>query len=182
MERIAAIVEGHLEAHFMNETYPKVLVQRFLPNGDDVALDLIVEAITDQLEIIDKSVERVVILLDRERRAQPALSVVAYIRSKLINHNSKRAYYIGVTDREVENWILADTKLLTDRYNLDAYSYCGDGRGGKGRLSEITGGDLAPRDKARLLKAVSPSNVGNASLSLAKFVEQIDFPWFWASS
>ena len=182
MERIAAIVEEHLEAHFIKETYSRALVQRCLPNGTRVNLDLIVDAIADQLEIIDGTVRRVVVLLDREGRPETCGEMSQYLRNKLSVIDPSRSFYVGVSDRQIENWILADQVFIANHFNLPSYVYCGDGVAGRGRLASLTGGDLSPLDKARILKATSPSRSCDYSMSLSSFITQINFPWYWASS
>ena len=180
MERIVAIVEGHLEYHFMKESYPRVLVQRCIPNGKNVDLDQIIEAISDQLEVIDNSFLKVVILLDRERRKETILEITDYLIYKLLEKNPSRAFYIGVADLMAENWILSDEDYIKRTYLIDDYKYCGDGVAGKSRLATIISNDLAPRDKARMLKAISPMLGSMKSDSLLHFISQIDFPWYWA--
>ena len=182
MERIVAMVEGHLEYHFMKESYPRVLVQRCIPNGRDVGLDLIIEAISDQLEIIDGSFQKVVILLDRERRKEKASEIMSYLRDKLSIKDPSRLFYVGVADLMAENWILSDEHFINSEYLIQDYTYCGDGVAGKSRLAGITGNDLAPRDKARMLKAISSRRGCENSNSLLQFISQIDFSWYWASN
>jgi hypothetical protein len=182
MERIAALVEGHTEHHFMHATYPKVIVQRCIPNGDDVNLDLIVSAIRDQLEVLGGEIRKVVILFDREGRATDAEEVAQYVRDKISDQCNHRKIYIGVSDREVENWIVSDQENMIELYGDKSYLYPGDGHNGKSTLKKLHGVDPAPRDKATILKSCSAQRAGENSPSLKSFLDSIDFDWPWAKS
>lgn len=52
MERIAALVEGHTELHFIRSTYANSIVSRPIPNGKSVAISLIVESIVDAVQAL----------------------------------------------------------------------------------------------------------------------------------
>lgn len=182
MERIAALVEGHTEYHFMQATYPKVIVQRCIPNGDDVDLDLIVAAINDQLEVLGGEIKKVVILFDREGRAVEAGEVSSYVLKKIAGNCNNRSIYIGVSDREIENWIVSDHEHMINLYGDGSYKYSGDGSKGKSTLKKLHGVDPAPRDKALILKSCSAKRSSENSPSLKAFLGSIDFDWAWAQS
>lgn len=180
MERIVALVEGHTETHFVKTAYPNAIVQRPFPNGDDVSLDLIVECINDRLETVGNDIKRVMILLDRERRSLSAEDMSAYLMAGVATANSHRTFYIGVSDREIENWVISDEANIKTLYNVHNYEYPGDGCGGKSRMKQITEVDLSYRDKAHILRSNYCSRMRAKSNSLAAFVAKIDFPWWWA--
>lgn len=179
MERIAALVEGHTETHFVKATYPRAIVQRCLPNGKDVSIDAIVEAIHDRMEILGGEIKKVLIIFDREGRIETPEEIYTYVQGKLSEYCTNRKFYIGISDKQIENWIVADCDYIRKTYNAHDYKYPGDGTGGKEILKRIHGSDQAPGDKARMLKLTTPSKSKDSSLSLAHFVDQIDFPWGW---
>jgi hypothetical protein len=182
MERIAALVEGHTETHFVKAAYPRAIVQRCLPNGKDVHIDLIIETIHDRMEILGGDIKKVIIIFDREGRIETAEQIHSYVREKLNKLCNNRKFYIGVSDKQIENWIVADNEYLRKIYNKIEYQYPGDGTSGKEILKKLHGTDQAPGDKAKMLKLTTPSKSKQNSLSLANFIDQIDFPWDWAEA
>lgn len=180
MERIVALVEGHAETHFVNATYANAIVQRPFPNGDNVDLSLIIDAINDRLETVGNEITKVLVLLDRERRAQPAADVAIHIIEAVREKHPHRSLYVGVSDREFENWILADVEHMIAHTNIHNYAYPGDGCGGKHVLKQLTAGvDLGYRDKALLLKSSYCSRMRPRSPSFDRFAASIDFSWWW---
>jgi hypothetical protein len=182
MEKIAALVEGHTEHHFVSATYPKVIVQRCLPNGISVDLGLIVSTIRDQSEILQGDIKRVIVLFDREGREMSCKEIASTVAKELATVCSGRTYYIGVSDRVIENWIVADEDQMKQFYGNDEYFYPGDGTNGKKILRDLHGSELAPRDKAVILKSCSARSAKARSQSLGDFIDSIDFDWAWAQS
>lgn len=182
MEKIAAIVEGHTEAHFVKATYASVHVTRAIPNGRTVAIDVIVEAIVDAIEVLGGSISKVLILLDREDREMSAIDMAAAIRAGILQKCTGRTLYIGVTDRQIENWIIADEKKMRSLFD-STFQYAGDGTFGKGTLQSLSDGVYrAPGDNALLLKSCSATQGALKSPSLAGLISSIDFDWPWAKS
>jgi hypothetical protein len=182
MERIVALVEGHTEAHFIEATYANAIVQRPFPNGKDVAIDVIVESIVDALETVGGSIKKVVVLLDRERREASAAEIAGRIISELTHKCPSRKIYVGVSDRQIENWILADEIYIRRRFNTE-FRYAGDGFPAKAVLEDLCGRVLkGPRDKANMLKECSALRGSERSESLRMFRNLIDFDWSWATN
>jgi hypothetical protein len=182
MERIVALVEGHMETHFVRSTYGNAVVQRPFPNGRTVDLDLIVESIRDQLETVGGDITKVVILLDREGRDIPAPDMLKYLQDELGKCTSNRNLYIGVSDRQIENWVVADEDHMREKFDAPNYQYVGDGTSGRTTLEKLNGGDAGYRDKAYLLKSCSATGAARRSPSLAAFLQIINFDWGWATS
>ena len=182
MERIAAIVEGHTEEHFVRSTYGAARITRAIPNGRTVDPGVIVDAVLDALELVSGSVTKVLILFDREGRAETAEALAAEVRDGVAARCGDRVLYVGVSDRQIENWVVADEAEMQLRFNA-GYEYGGDGCSGKVVLRDLNGGvSLGPKDTAELLKACSASCAAVKSVSLASFLRQIDFDWNWATS
>jgi hypothetical protein len=182
MERIAAIVEGHTEAHFVHATYAASHIIRPIPNGETVPVEQIIEAILDAMDVIGGNISKILILLDREQREMEAEDFLSKIQSALELRCGTRKLYIGVADRQIENWIVADEQEMRNRYKPD-FEYQGDGCGGKAVLEKINGGvSLGPFDTALLLKSCSANRASTRSSSLARLLKIIDFDWFWAKN
>jgi hypothetical protein len=182
MEKIAAIVEGHTEEHFIRSTYGAVHVVRPIPNGKSVAVPIIVDAILDAIEVLGGGISKIVVLLDREERETSASGLCDAILQGLNAAGCSRKFYIGVSDRQFENWIVADELEMKNRFD-QAFKYEGDGCYGKTILRNLNSGvSLGPRDTAGLLKACSALRASEKSLSLQSFLNLVDFDWPWAST
>ena len=181
MERIVALVEGHTEEHFVRSTYANVIVQRPFPNGKSVSLEFIVDAIVNSLEFVGGNIRRVLILLDREERLLSASDMAAYITNSVSARCPGRLFYVGVSDRHIENWVLADEQQIRMTYGDPQYIYAGDGTNGKPLLKRLLGPiSLGPRDRAQLIRDSSALRGAQKSESLKNFVSRVDFDWYWA--
>lgn len=180
MVKIAALVEGHTETHFINATFPKPHFQRPFPNGKDVSLDLIAESISDALEVVGGEIDAILVLLDREGRAITAQDMAVELSGKLKKLGCNRKIHIGVTDRHLENWILADQEAIREKFQREDFFYAGDGTRGKAILESVAGYAMSPIDKARLLKSCSAIRAKTRSQSLLSWLDSCDFEWHWA--
>jgi hypothetical protein len=165
----------------MKATYPKAIVQRCIPNGKSVSIDKIAESIVEGMEILDGGIKKVIILFDREDRKLVISDIFEKIHQKIGENPCNRSLYIGISDREIENWIVADVEKMIDMYD-DEYHYPGDGTNGKDILKKLHGDDQPAGEKARLLKQCCASSARKHSPSLDHFLAQIDFPWAWADA
>lgn len=181
MERIAALVEGHTELHFIKNTYANSIVSRPIPNGKSVSISLIVESIVDAVQALGGEIKRVIILLDREGRDITSSEMAIAIIDGVGAICSGRKFYVGVADIQIENWMLADEQMIRSVFNEPDFIYPGDGVGSKNILHRISGGVMmGPADKAALLKKASALTGSKVSPSLEAFRGSIDFDWYWA--
>ena len=121
MERIAALVEGDTEDFFFRSTYGRVIVQRPFPNGRSVDLDRIIDDIKDNIDTLGGSIRYVIILLDREGRDASAAEMAVRIKGQLQAVCTNREIMVRVTDRHIENWILADEEFIITKFDQAGY-------------------------------------------------------------
>jgi hypothetical protein len=180
MERIAALVEGQTEHHFVKKTYANSVIQRPFPNGKDVPIEVITECLLDAIETLGGDISKVLVLLDREGRAESADAMRTAIGAALVTASPNRSFYVGVTDRHIENWILADEDFVRGTFGQPSYVYLGDGTKGKPALDDVSNKSLrSPTEKAEMLKACSALKGQQLSPSLAAFCATVNFDWYW---
>ncbi|WP_156367731.1 hypothetical protein [Brevundimonas sp. Leaf363] len=167
----------------MEIAHPNSLVLKPFPNGITVSLGKIAEKIEFSLKAVGVDFDAIVVLLDRERRALPAADIAVELQQRLAELCPGRSFVIGVSDIQVENWILADVDRMRARFGNEAYIYAGDGVGGKRRLGELSGGEsFSPRAKAELLKSCKASSIRASSASFDRFCGAANFEWFWLAA
>lgn len=177
------MVEGHTEAYFFEIAHPNCRVLRPFPNGITVSIAKIAEKIEFSLRTVGNDFDSILIILDRERRASSADSIKIELSQRLMEICPGRSFIIGVSDIQVENWILADEENIKSKFNSNDYKYQGDGTGAKHRLSELSGGEsFSPRTKAEMLKSSKASRISQTSPSFASFHETVNFEWFWIAA
>jgi len=183
MARTIAIVEGKTEVEFVKATMPRPHVMTPFPNGKRTPVGHICEAIVDALEGFGGTNRDVVILVDREKRDETAVSIRDTILKAVSSKFPSMRFHIGVSDRHIENWIVADESFVKNTYNLPEYSYCGDGAFGDMTLHRLNSDvSIGAVDRARLLRAASAKNIAAVSPSFERFVRSIDFDWYWAKT
>lgn len=183
MPRILAMVEGHTEAIFFEIAHPDCLVLRPFPNGITVSISKIAEKIEFSLRAVGNDFDAIVVMLDRERRAAEASSISKELAQRLREICPGRPFLIGVSDIQIENWILADEDKMRERFGSTEYTYAGDGLGAKRRLGELSGGEsFSPRTKAELLKSCKASSIASKSPSFACFQAAAGFEWYWLAA
>lgn len=113
MKGPAFFVDGHMEKRITQRICPGAPVRVLNINGRDVNLSAIAKQIATQFRLLGNRYYPVVALIDRETRAQSvseikldllsAVEVLGVPRDQLI---------VGVADRMIENWILADPSKI----------------------------------------------------------------------
>lgn len=178
MERIAAIVDGHAERHFFSIA-ANAHVQDAIGNGISVPIDHIVEDAILAMRALSFDIKTVVVIFDREGRSETVQELASAVADRLAPHSSGRNLAVGVKDRHLENWILADPETVCSKLGLQDYTYSHEGLRGKPVLSQMVGYRLSYVDTATLLKSCFASRIASNSPSFAHFLGQLSCAWFW---
>jgi len=166
----------------MKATLPRPQVLTPFPNGKRTPVQHIIDAIVDSLECFGGDERNVVILVDREKRTETAKNISTSLFSVLSPKFPSMKFHIGVSDRHIENWIVADEELMCEIYKLNNHTYCGDGNFGDPQLYELcTNKSIGHVDRAKLLKSARASRIATQSASFKSFHDTIDFDWYWAA-
>lgn len=178
MEQLAAIVDGHAEARFF-ERSANAFVLRSINNGRDVPLEHIEADIAESLQILPYRIKNILIVFDREQREQSAASIVQQIAASVAPLLGDRAAAIGVKDIQIENWLLADEKRVSELFKQDDYRYVLESKPGKPELRRLLGYSPSPVDIADMLKSSAPSRIRTTSDSFNLFHAQCKCDWWW---
>lgn len=175
------IVEGDHEKLFLQSICKgkKIITLRF--NGKDVCLEAIAEKIKSHCNILHGKYHPIIVVFDRENRALSSEKISKQLLEILKTKEVTDEIIVGVPDRMIENWILADPDCIKSLYpeiNLTDFENP-DGFNGKGKLTKILGNYHETTDGVDLLKKINPSNM-RRSKSFSYFIDQcIEIDCWW---
>jgi hypothetical protein len=176
MANPAFIVEGHLEQDFIQNACPGSQVRRLECNGDSVAIAAISKRAASLIRLLEKRNAPIVVIFDRERRHETVLELELKLREALKVEGVVCDVAIGIPDRDIETWMLADHETLAQYLNqkIDPFE-CVDGVNGKGKLKQL----FAPKNYSEtldgpiLLKKCCSSRIKAVSTSFARLCDQL---------
>lgn len=181
--RIIAFVEGTMERTFLNNNFDDIHVVT-VANGDTWPVSRIAADIASKYSTRNVCYEKIIVWIDRESRAISANEIAAEIKSNLVSIGiDETKIAVCIPDRMTENIILADIELIRNHFELEHYSYGGDGLHGKNVLCslyqakgvhyrEMTHG-LTLLKKMRMQRSAVNSN------SAREFVHQLNIACWW---
>jgi hypothetical protein len=81
-------------------------------NGDEVSLEAIAKRVGSLARLVQKRFSPVVVVVDREARQDPSAKIKRDLSALLIREDINVPIVIGIPDRMIENWILADFEAI----------------------------------------------------------------------
>jgi len=178
----AFIVEGHMEQLIIKKLCPGVPVQRLEVNGDDTEIQAIVDRIVSIFRILNNRFYPICVVFDREGRDMTCDQLIEEVKTQLVARGLDiRQFRIGICDRMIENWLLADSALLARYYDYGA-NVVFEGTNGKSSLRRICERVERYRETTvgvRLFLELNVQTVYAQSPSFRTFVDQIDFNCQW---
>src|ERR1043166_6627832 len=144
MTKPAFIVEGHLEQDFVQSVCEGSPVRRIGCNGTDVKIEAIAKHVATHARLLQRRFDPIVVVFDRERRSETCDSLEDALRTELQKQNVTARIIVGIPDRDIESWILADYETFAGAVGLDPKALVDtfEGRKCKGRLKELVDGKL----------------------------------------
>jgi hypothetical protein len=185
MNSPAFIVEGYTEKIFLSRACPGSPVKRLEINGKAVLLTAIVDRIESISKFFYGRYRPIVVVFDREGRKESADAIAASVATELTRRRPTDQYAVGVADRMIENWILADWERLRESIGaLPAPPNRVEGSNGKAMLRRLLAerGYSATIDGPALLKRARPSVIENYSASFGFLRKQLHFDCWWLGS
>jgi hypothetical protein len=166
MKKPAFLVEGHLEKKFVQKACPNAVVRLLQCNGDNAALTAIAKRIVTHCRLLRGRIHPLIVVLDREDRRQTATEISDELLALVRQDGVKDDLIVAVSDRNIENWILADIQTVIELHPCaqTCWTRSPDGFNGKSRLKKTikyyhettTGVDLLLKCRANIMRC-SPS-------------------------
>ena len=179
MSKPAFLVEGDLEQMFVQNVCPKVPVQKIGLNGESVSLAAIAKRVGTLGRLLQKKGYRpLVIVFDRERRSVTCQEIEEDLRTHLVAEDITTELIIGIPDRDIENWILADHEMFATCTGANSSDCEGpfEGAKGKAKIRELLpkgGSYVETIEGVAWLKKCRPRQMAARSASFSRFAEAL---------
>ena len=173
MPKPAFIIDGFMEKLVLQHLCPDHPIRRIGCNGRDAPMATVARFIEKQLRVLDRAYYPAVILLDREERRETADDLIAALTRELNDRGFTGRFIIGMPDRMIENWIMADPDCVC-RHGARPYRYSCEGEKGKSRIKQALGRKFGYHETTSgvtLFLDTNPKAIYSNSLSFRKFVD-----------
>jgi len=179
MTKPAFIVEGDLEQKFIQLVCSGCPVRKINCNGDSVKIELIAKRVGTLGRLLHKRHSPIIVVFDREQRTETIDEIENIFRESLRPELIEVPVIIGIPDRDIENWILADIEIFAEKSGAERELFPPNYEGEKGKtiIKKYIGRNrsyVETIDGVKWLKACRPSIMRSKSLSFNKFSQALD--------
>jgi hypothetical protein len=133
MNKPAYLVEGHLEQKFIQNICPGCPVRKINCNGDDTNIEAIAKRVGTLGRLLHKRYSPLVIVFDREGREKSSEELEKAFKEILAQEKIDVPVIVGIPDRDIEAWILADYEMFTQSAGLGTITPFSTFEGRKGK-------------------------------------------------
>lgn len=167
----AFIVDGFTERNIIQNICPGAPIRRTDLNGKDVSIEAMAKKIASLIRLLNNRHYPIVILVDKESRKISCEEMIskleASIKSEGINDIDFR---VGVADRMLENWIIADWDKLKTKKGKPSSTDCINGCG---KLKELIGSYGKTTDCVEMFLNADVKKIYKNSPSFKIFADKI---------
>ena len=180
MNKIAFFVDGHLEKKFIQRACPNTVVRILNCNGKDVEMSAIAKRVATHCRLLKGKYYPIIVVIDREERTQSATELSDILIDEIRQNDVSDEIIVGVADRMIENWILADEDCFSDMAKRK-FRTCSitDGLHGKNQLTHCIGTYHKTTTGVKLLLKCRPSVMKKRNLSFKEFIDKIPEESCW---
>ena len=118
MNKPAFIVDGQQEQKIIQQLCPGAPVRILNCNGEDVKLDAAAKRIASLIRLMGNRYYPYVIIFDREKRRETAAIISKTLVNLIRADDIDDEIVIGIPDRMIENWLLADWENIQSQGKL----------------------------------------------------------------
>ncbi|MGA2180944.1 MAG: DUF4276 family protein [Verrucomicrobiota bacterium] len=178
MTRPAFIVEGHLEQDFVQTVCEGSPVRRIGCNGTGVKIEAIAKHVATHARLLQKRFDPIIIVFDRERRIETCECLEKELKIELQKLNVTVRTVVGIPDRDIESWILADYETFATSIGIDPIvpDKNFEGEKCKGKIKELAAEKFHYNEiihGVAWLKNAKPYKMKVCSPSFSRFYEQL---------
>ncbi|MFS4468148.1 DUF4276 family protein [Maribacter sp. 2210JD10-5] len=182
MSRPAFFVDGQTEQRALQQLCSGNPIRLIGCNGKTVSMSAVAKRLATHIKLLNNRNFPIVVIIDREAREESAEEVKKELLNELGILGIEDEILIGVCDRMIENWILADRdnfkKYINRKSNLPKVTY--EGTKGKSEVKKIFPEYHETTDGVTLLATSNPEEMNRNSTSFNSFVKTIaELPCTW---
>lgn len=171
MSNPAFIVDGFTEKLILGTLCPGRPVSRTDLNGNSVTLDAIAKKVSSLIRLFNNRYYPIIVVIDRENRTESSSEICKYLLEKLNELGlSDQDIRIGVADRMIENWIIADWSVLNTSTSKPKKT---DGCNGSSIITTEKGSYGKTTDGVELFLKAKPQTMYLNSESFRQFANTI---------
>jgi hypothetical protein len=182
MTKPAFLVEGQMEQAIIQAICPNHPVRLIGCNGDSVSMMAVARALEVHFRLL-KNYHPIIILFDRERRTESCDALRTELSIYLDQKNHEGQYVIGMPDRTIENWILADwDNLCKTEHGYKAFDGDPEDCHGKSTLRRLLPRHVVYHETTTgvdLFLKCRPEEIYRRHKSFRDFVSRIQIPCYW---
>jgi Domain of unknown function (DUF4276) len=141
MNKPAYLVEGDLEQKFVQNTCPGSPVKKINCNGERTSLEAIAKRVETLGRLLHKRHSPLIVVFDREGREESSENLEKTFLEVLAQEKIDVPVIVGIPDKNLEAWILADYEMFLQSAKLGASTPISDfeGRNGKSVIKQLLG-------------------------------------------
>jgi len=182
MSNPAFLIDGFTEKLILERICQNKKINRINLNGNSVSISAMAKRICSLIRLLNNKYYPIIILIDREDRSQSIEEISSELRNEINKEGILDEVRIGVCDRMIENWILADwdnLKGCIEKPDIDKPDQI-EGVSGKSLMKKLYSGYQETTDGVNFFMSSNPDIIYQNSNSFKFFIEQIkDIPCFW---
>lgn len=165
----AFLVDGLTEKRFVQRACKGRPVQILNCNGETVAPGAIAKRAASLIRLWGGRCFPIVILVDRESRQEGASEFAETLSRAIRDEGIEDEVIVGVADRMIENWMIADPALWPDFEEIDSV----DGISGVSVIKRRLGSYNKAANGPELLHRCRASEIRTRSTSFSAFADQL---------
>jgi hypothetical protein len=184
MPEPAFLVDGVMEQKILMKICPGRPVRRLNCNGNNVSIASITKAIDLQINLLGNRYHPIIIIIDREKRELTCDELITDMARHLESLGHADQCVIGVVDRCIENWILADWDTVIEAFGFPplANQAATEGVQGKSALKQLLPRGIVynePTWGKDMFLACRPERIYENSASFKSFIDKLSLtcPW-----
>jgi hypothetical protein len=171
MSKPAFIIDGFTEKGIVQKLCPGRPISRTDLNGKNVTLPAMAKRIATLIRLLGNRCYPIIILIDKEQREANFAEIADELRAALVDEGvTDQDLRIGVADRMIENWTLADWERLG---GTDEKPGCTDGIHGAGMIRTIKGSYNKTTDGVEYFIDARQETIYANSPSYRHFIDQL---------
>jgi hypothetical protein len=175
MSKPAFFVDGQTEQRALHQLCPGQPIRIIGCNGITVTMEAIAKRLATHIKLLNNRNYPIVVLIDREGRKESVIDIKEELELEIAKFNLNLEILIGVCDRMIENWILADKENFKSYIGLKKKlkEKTFEGLSGKPKLKKYYPEYHETTDGVKLLSSSNPQVLYDSSPSFNLFVNTV---------